>query len=174
MNGLVGVIGAATSLAESQLMSTPAVRALEQAGVEHLLHACEVDEAVGDGYGVAVAAAIGAQPDQVFKTLMAVVDGGHVVAIIPVSARLSMKRLAAAAGAKKAEMADPADAERLTSYVTGGISPLGQRRRQRTFVDQTAFTRDRVYVGAGKRGLQVELGVSDLLTLTEGTLADLT
>lgn len=155
-------------------MSTPAVRALEKAGVEHLLHTYEVGEAVGDGYGVAVAAAIGAQPDQVFKTLMAVVDGRHVVAVIPVSTRLSMKKLAAAAGAKKAEMADPADAERLTGYVTGGISPFGQRRRHRTFVDQTASIRDRVYVSAGKRGLQVELGVSDLLTLTEGTLADLT
>lgn len=155
-------------------MSTPAVRALEEAGVEYSLHAYQVDEAVGEGYGEAVAAAIGAQPDRVFKTLMAIVNGDHVVAIIPVTARLSMKKLATAAGAKKAEMADPADAERLTGYVPGGISPLGQRRQHRTYVDGTAAEYERIYVSAGKRGLQLELQASDLLTLTNGTLAELT
>ncbi|MEX0797791.1 MAG: Cys-tRNA(Pro) deacylase [Acidimicrobiia bacterium] len=154
-------------------MSTPAVRALERAGVEHALHSYEVDEAVGDGYGQAVAAAIGADETQVFKTLMAVVDGEHVVAIIPVTERLSMKKLASAAGGRKAEMAATPDAERLTGYVSGGISPLGQRRAHRTFLDETAQLSDRIYVSAGKRGLQVEIAVAGLLALTDGTVADL-
>jgi Cys-tRNA(Pro) deacylase len=109
---------------------------LEKAGVDHALHDYEVDEAVGEGYGEAVAAAIGADETQVFKTLMVVVDGEHVVAIIPVTERLSMKKLAAAAGRRRAEMAATSDAERLTGYVSGGISPLGQRRRHRTFLDE--------------------------------------
>ena len=155
-------------------MSTPAVRALERAGVEHVLHAYEVDEAVGDGYGEAVAAAIGAEETQVFKTLMATVDGEHVVAIIPVTERLSMKKLASAAGGRKADMAPTADAERLTGYVSGGISPLGQRRSHRTFLDETATQHARVYVSAGKRGLQVELDLDALMEMTDGTVADLT
>lgn len=155
-------------------MSTPAVRALQQAGVEHTLHSYEVDEAVGEGYGEAVAAAIGAEETQVFKTLMAVVDGEHVVAIVPVTERLSMKKLAMAAGGRRADMAAPSDAERLTGYLSGGISPLGQRRRQRTFLDETAQHFDRIYVSAGKRGLQVELNVDSLLEMTDGMLADLT
>lgn len=155
-------------------MSTPAVRALEQAGMEHTLHTYEVVEAVGDGYGEAVAAAIGAEETQVFKTLMATVDGEHVVAILPVTERLSMKKLASAAGGRKADMAATSDAERLTGYVSGGISPLGQRRRHRTFLDQTARLFDRIYVSAGKRGLQVELDVDALLEVTGGKVADLT
>lgn len=155
-------------------MSTPAVRALELAGVEHVLRSYEVDEAVGDGYGEAVAAAIGAEDSQVFKTLMAVVDGEHVVAIIPVTERLSMKKLAGAAGGRKAEMAASNDAERLTGYVSGGISPLGQRRPHRTFLDETAQLSDRIYVSAGKRGLQVEVAVNDLLALSDAAFADLT
>jgi Cys-tRNA(Pro)/Cys-tRNA(Cys) deacylase len=155
-------------------MSTPAVRALEEAGVGHTLHSYEVEEAVGDGYGEAVAAAIGAEEAQVFKTLMAVVDGEHVVAIIPVTSRLSMKKLASAAGGRKAAMAAARDAERLTGYVSGGISPLGQRRPHRTFLDETATQHAQVYVSAGKRGLQVELDVGALMEMTAGTLADLT
>jgi Cys-tRNA(Pro)/Cys-tRNA(Cys) deacylase len=155
-------------------MSTPAVRALEQAAVGHTLHSYEVEEAVGDGYGEAVAAAIGAEEAQVFKTLMAVVDGEHVVAIIPVTSRLSMKKLASAAGGRKAAMAAARDAERLTGYVSGGISPLGQRRPHRTFLDETATQHAQVYVSAGKRGLQVELDVGALMEMTAGTLADLT
>lgn len=155
-------------------MSTPAIRALEEAAVAHTLHTYEVDEAVGEGYGEAVASAFGADPGEVFKTLMAVVDGEHVVAIIPVTERLSMKKLASAAGGKKAEMAATPDAERLTGYVSGGISPLGQRRQHRTFLDQTAQLSDRIYVSAGKRGLQVEIAVVDFVELTGGTLADLT
>jgi Cys-tRNA(Pro)/Cys-tRNA(Cys) deacylase len=111
---------------------------LEEAGVDHALYDYEVDEAVGDGYGEAVAAAIGADETQVFKTLMVVVDGEHVVAIIPVTERLSMKKLAAAAGRRRAEMAATSDAERLTGYVSGasarsvsddGIAPSSMRQQ---------------------------------------------
>jgi Cys-tRNA(Pro)/Cys-tRNA(Cys) deacylase len=155
-------------------MSTPAVHVLQKAGVPFELHSYEVDEAVGDGYGQAVAAAIRVEAARVFKTLMAVVDGEHAAAIVPVDSRLSLKALARAAGGKKAAMADPADAERLTGYVTGGISPLGQRRRHRTYLDETAASYPTVYVSAGKRGLQVELAPDDLVSLTRATLAPLT
>lgn len=155
-------------------MSTPAVRTLEKTGVPFELHTYEVDDAVGEGYGQAVAAAIGVEAGRVFKTLMAEVDGEHVAAIVPVDSRLSLKGLARAAGGKKAAMAHPADAERLTGYVTGGISPIGQRRRHRTFLDDTAASFATIYVSAGKRGLQVELGPDHLLALTRATLASLT
>lgn len=155
-------------------MATPALRRLGTAGIEHVVHSYEVDEDVGDGYGAAVAAAIGADPATVFKTLVAVVDGEYVVAIVPVDQRLSMKKLASAAAGRRAEMAVTAEAERLTGYVSGGISPLGQRRQLRTFLDETASKYDRIFVSAGKRGLQVELGLPDLLMLTEGILTELT
>ena len=155
-------------------MATAAVRALEQAGVDFTLHEYAVVEAVGDGYGEAVAVALGVIEPRVFKTLMAVVDGTHVVAIVSVADRLSTKALARAAGGKKAEMANPADAERLTGYVTGGISPLGQRKAHPTYLDDSAEIFPTIYVSAGKRGLQVEISPHDLLRLTNGELAPLT
>ena len=154
-------------------MSTPAVATLEINDVSFVLHEYRVSEAVGDGYGEAVAAAIGVPAERVFKTLMAVVDGAHVVAIVPVSARLNTKALAKAAGGKKAAMADPGDAERLTGYVTGGISPLGQRKRHRTFLDESALASPTIFVSAGKRGLQMELAPTDLLRVTGGEAAPL-
>src|SRR5690606_4948520 len=105
-------------------MPPPAVKTLESPGVPFTLREYEVVGAVGEGYGEAVAVALGTIPERVFKTLMAVVDDRHVVAVVPVSERLSTKSLAQAAGGKKASMADPADAERLTGYVSGGISPF--------------------------------------------------
>lgn len=137
------------------------------------MHNYEVTQPVGHGYGAAVAAAIGVGAQRVFKTLLAVVDDEPVVAIIPVDVRLSTKALARLAGGKKASMADPAEAERLTGYVTGGISPLGQRRRRRTFLDSSALNHRTVCVSAGKRGLQVELAPSDLLALTGGVAGEL-
>jgi Cys-tRNA(Pro)/Cys-tRNA(Cys) deacylase len=154
-------------------MSTPAMAVLEEARTPFTLHEYEVVEVVGEGYGEAVAAALGVSPDRVFKTLMATVNGDHVVAIVPVGSRLSLKALARAAGGKKAAMADPADAERLTGYVTGGISPLGQRRRHRTFLHESALAHETVFVSAGKRGLQVELAPVDLVGLTGATPATL-
>jgi Cys-tRNA(Pro)/Cys-tRNA(Cys) deacylase len=108
----------------------------------------------------------------VFKTLVATVDGAQlVVAILPVDRRLDLKALAAALGCKRAELAEAGDAERATGYVVGGISPLGQRRRLPTVVDASAAGQERVYVSAGRRGLQLELSTADLLRLTAARTA---
>lgn len=146
---------------------------LDGAGVPYRLHAYEVSEPVGRGYGPAVAEAIGVTADRVFKTLVALVDDEPVVAIVPVEERLSTKALARLAHGKKGSMADPAEAERLTGYVTGGISPFGQRHRHRTFLDRSALGHETVCVSAGKRGLQVELAPADLVAVTAGLVGDL-
>ena len=108
--------------------NTPALALLRRRRIEHTVHTYQLDSD-GDSYGEAVAAELGVDPRRLFKTLVAVVDGDPVVAIVPVSGRLSLKSLARAAHGKRASMADPADAERWTGYVTGGISPFGQKRR---------------------------------------------
>jgi len=151
---------------------TRAIDTLQKAGVEFTIH--EYD--VGDtdlSYGEAAAASLGVEPDQVFKTLVAMVDGNPVVGIVHVSRHLSLKRLARAAGGKKATMAEPSDAERLTGYVVGGISPFGQRRRLPMFVDASAVGYDTIFVSAGRRGLQVEVAPSDLMGLTGAEAADI-
>ena len=108
----------------------------------------------------------------VLSTLVVVVDGALTVAVVPVATTLDLKALAAAVGGRKAAMADPADAERTTGYVRGGISPLGQRTRLPTVVDETAELWDTVVVSAGRRGLSVELAPVDLVRLTGAVLAD--
>lgn len=152
---------------------TPGIVALESAGVPFTVHPYELTE-TAETYGEAVAAVLGVDPDRLFKTLVAEVDGTPTVAIVPVSSRLSTKSLARAAGGKKADMIAPDVAERLTGYVTGGISPFGQKRRLPTFVDETVELWDTIYVSAGKRGLQVELRPEDLISLLDATMADLT
>ena len=151
---------------------TPAIVALEAAGVPFSIHPYELTESA-DTYGEAVAAVLGVDPDRLFKTLIAEVDGHPTVAIVPVSSRLSTRSLARAAGGKKADMIAPDIAERLTGYVTGGISPFGQKRRLATFVDETIELWDTVYVSAGRRGLQVEVAPADLILLLEAGVADL-
>ncbi|WP_329130789.1 Cys-tRNA(Pro) deacylase [Streptomyces sp. NBC_01476] len=150
---------------------TPATVALEKAGVAFTVHAYEHDPAAGLSYGEEAARALGTAPERVFKTLVAEVDGALTVAVVPVSATLDLKALAAAAGGKRAAMADPAAAERTTGYVLGGISPLGQRRRLPTVVDASAPAFPTVFVSAGKRGLELELAPADLTTLTGATTA---
>jgi len=153
--------------------ATPAVRTLEQAKATYSLREYEPAPDTGDGHGwgeVAVAA-LGADPAQVFKTLVTRVDGALTVAVVPVSGQLDLKALAAAAGGRKAVMADPADAERTTGYVRGGISPLGQRKALPTVVDASAMDFATVMVSAGRRGLQVELAPADLVRLTRGRTA---
>jgi len=151
--------------------ATPAVRALERARVAHTLHTYDPEHAEGHGYGEAAVAALGQDPRQVFKTLVARVDSALTVAVVPVAGSLDLKALAAATGGRKATMADPADAERTTGYVLGGISPLGQRKALPTVVDESALDFPTVMVSAGRRGLQVELAPADLVRLTRARTA---
>jgi Cys-tRNA(Pro)/Cys-tRNA(Cys) deacylase len=151
------------------------VRTLEQAKVAYSLH--EYDPAHGpdgQGYGEVAVAALGVDPARLFKTLVAQVDGRLTVAVVPVSGQLDLKALAAAAGGRKAVMADPADAERSSGYVRGGISPLGQRKALPTVVDDSALGFTTVLVSGGRRGLQVELTPADLVRLTGAKTAAIT
>ena len=153
------------------MAATPAVRALEQAKVAHTLHPYDPEHPSDQRHGEAAVAALGADPRQVFKTLVARVDGALTVAVVPVSGTLDLKALAAAVGGRKAAMAEPADAERTTGYVVGGISPLGQRKALPTVVDASALEFSTVLVSAGRRGLQVELAPADLARLTRARTA---
>lgn len=153
--------------------ATPAVRALAAAGVEYTEHPYEHDPAA-QSYGLEAAEAIGAAPDRVYKTLLAQTDlpadHGLVVGVVPVTGQLDLKALAAAVGAKKATMSDPSLAERVTGYVVGGISPVGQKRALPTLVDESAMTHATVFISGGRRGLDLELPPSDLVELTSATL----
>lgn len=151
---------------------TRGVQALEQAGVEFVLHTYSLEDE-GDSYGEAVARTLDVSSDRLFKTLLAAVDGRPVVAVVPVSGRLGLKALARAAGGKKAEMVAPAEAERLTGYVTGGISPFGQKRPLPVYVDESIASHPTIFCSAGQRGLQVELAPSDLVGLLRARLAPL-
>lgn len=155
------------------MAATPAVRVLEKARVAHTLHPYDPEHPADQGHGEAAVAALGADPRRVFKTLVARVDGTLTVAVVPVSGTLDLKALAAAAGGRKAAMAEPADAERTTGYVLGGISPLGQKRALPTVVDESALGYPTVLVSAGKRGLQVELPPADLVRLTRARTASI-
>jgi Cys-tRNA(Pro)/Cys-tRNA(Cys) deacylase len=151
--------------------ATPAVQVLEKAKVPHTLHPYDPEHPAEQGFGEAAVAALGADPRQVFKTLVTRVDGTLTVAVVPVSGSLDLKALAAAMGGRKATMADPADAERTTGYVRGGISPLGQRKALPTVVDESALGFATVMVSAGRRGLQVELPPAELVRLTRARTA---
>ncbi|GAA4905791.1 Cys-tRNA(Pro) deacylase [Streptomonospora salina] len=145
---------------------TPATAAAQRDGIDYRLHPYDAGGAAprdGASYGEEAAAALGIGPDRMFKTLVAEVDGRLVVGVVPVAGGLDLKALAAAAGGKRAAMADPADAERATGYVVGGISPLGRRKRLPAVVDSSAAGYDTVFVSAGRRGLQMELAPADLL-----------
>lgn len=144
--------------------------ALTRAKVAFTLHPYEHVES-GGSYGDEAAAALGVAPDRIFKTLIASVEGKLVCGVVPVAGKLDLKALAAAVGAKKAEMADPAAAQRATGYVVGGISPLGQRSRLRIVVDSSAASFGTVFVSAGRRGLQVELAPGDLVRTAGAVLA---
>jgi Cys-tRNA(Pro)/Cys-tRNA(Cys) deacylase len=150
---------------------TPALVALEAAGVPHTAHAYEHDPGSDVGYGLEAAQVLGVPAEQVFKTLMTSVDGTLTVAVVPVTGMLDLKALAQAVGGKRAAMADAAVAERVTGYVLGGISPLGQRHAHRTVVDETVELFDTVFVSGGRRGLDVELSPADLVALTGAVVA---
>jgi len=150
--------------------ATPATVALTRAGVAFTTHAYEHDAAAAS-YGLEAAEVLGLPADQVFKTLLADVDGELVVAIVPVARMLDLKALATAIGGKRAAMADPHVAERTTGYVVGGISPLGQRRALRTVLDDSALAYDVVYVSGGRRGFDLGLSPADLAAQTAATTA---
>jgi Cys-tRNA(Pro)/Cys-tRNA(Cys) deacylase len=156
---LVGVAG----------KGTPATALLAKAGVEHRLHSYEHDAAAA--YGPEAAETLGLDPARVFKTLVAEVDGALTVGVVPVSAMLDLKALAAAVGGKRAKMADVTAAERATGYVAGGISPLGQRKRLPTVVDASAKELPTMFCSAGRRGLEVELAPADLARLVGAQFA---
>ncbi|ACY98444.1 MULTISPECIES: Cys-tRNA(Pro) deacylase [Thermomonospora] len=149
---------------------TPATVAAAKAGVAFTLHPYEVEHGVDD-YGAKVADALGVARERLFKTLIAVVDEEPTVGMVPVCGALDLKALAAATGGKRARMAEAETAERLTGYVVGGISPLGQRRRLPAVLDESASGFDTIFVSAGRRGLQIELAPADLVRLTGAALA---
>lgn len=157
---------------------TPAVDQLTGLGVAHDLLSYPHDPSAAN-YGTEASEVLGLDPDTVFKTLLARLDprdgeGGRlVVALVPVSGRLDLRALARAAGAKRAEMAPLALAERSTGYVVGGISPFGQKRRLPTYVDETIVLLDRVHVSAGRRGLEIRVGADDLIRVLDATVAPL-
>ena len=146
------------------MAATRATSALDAAGVPYRLHNYEahVSDDADLTYGEAVAVEIGADPDAVFKTLIASVDGELVVAVVPVSGLLNLKALAKALGGKRAEMANADDAQRTTGYVVGGISPFGQKKALRRAVDETVEVFDTVFVSAGQRGLQLQIAPAAL------------
>lgn len=152
------------------MSGTPATVALAAAGIPFTAHEYAHDPG-NTNFGLEAAQVLGLDPGQVFKTLMADVDGQLVVGIVPVSGKLDLKALAAAAGGKKADMADPKLAERRTGYVVGGISPIGQKLRHVTVLDETAELYDTVFVSGGRRGFDIELAPRDLVRATDAIIA---
>ncbi|MEZ5224466.1 MAG: Cys-tRNA(Pro) deacylase [Ilumatobacteraceae bacterium] len=154
---------------------TPAVSELQRAAVTFVLHEFDHDPSERN-YGLEAARALGVDPDRVFKTLLADVtpvrDGvARVVGIVPVTTQLSLKELAGAVGAKRAEMCAPDIAERSTGYVVGGISPFGQKRRIPTVIDETSELSATIFVSGGRRGLDLEVAPGDLIRLLDAVVA---
>jgi Cys-tRNA(Pro)/Cys-tRNA(Cys) deacylase len=150
---------------------TTATLALERAKIPYTLHEYAHDPRA-TSYGLEASDALGVPPERVFKTLVAAVDGGKLaVGVIPVHRYLDLKGLAAAVGGKKAVMAEPTAAERATGYVTGGISPVGQKKRLPVVIDETALDLGTVFCSAGRRGLEIEIVPADLVTVTGAMIA---
>jgi Cys-tRNA(Pro)/Cys-tRNA(Cys) deacylase len=145
---------------------------LEKAGVAFTVHSYDYDPDA-DSIGLAAAAALGEEPSRVLKTLMAKVDGKPVCVIVPSNHEVAMKKLAAACGGKAAEMMKPADAERLTGYKVGGISPFGQTRKVPVLIEETALGEAYVFINGGQRGLQVRLAPGDAVRALEAKVAGL-
>ncbi|AWB21671.1 Cys-tRNA(Pro) deacylase [Methylobacterium currus] len=146
--------------------TTRATQALTRAGIPHSVHAYEYDPEA-TRIGLQAAEAIGVPPDEVFKTLMAAVDGKPVCVLVPSDREVSLKKLAAAFKGKAAAMMRPADAERLTGYHVGGISPLGQKRAVPTLVDASALAHPEIFVNGGQRGLQLRVKPDDLVRVLQ-------
>lgn len=151
---------------------TPATVALTAAGISFVPREYRHDRSM-TSYGIEAAQALGVEPERVFKTLLVDVDGQLVVGIVPVTGSLDLKGLAAAVGGKHAEMAAPSLVQRRTGYVLGGISPIGQRTRHRTVLDESAEFFETVLVSGGRRGFDIELAPADLVAVTGAQLAPL-
>ncbi len=152
---------------------TPAMRAAKAAGVAVKAHEYRHDPG-NTSYGHEAAEALGLDPERVFKTLLVTLNGDQrrlAVAVVPVTGQLDIKAMAAACGVKKVEMADPAHAERVTGYVVGGISPLGQKRRLPTVLDATLENFETVFVSGGRRGLDIEIAPADLIRMCKASTA---
>ena len=149
---------------------TTATALLEREGIPHTVHTYSHDPR-RESYGSEASEALNVPAGRVLKTLVASVDGALTVGVVPASAQLDLKALAAAAGGKKAAMADAAAAERATGYVVGGISPIGQRRRLPVVVDASALQFPTVYCSGGRRGLEIELTPADLVRAANATVA---
>ncbi len=150
---------------------TPAINAAKKQKIPYTVHQYDHDPA-HDSYGREAAEQMGMDGERVFKTLIVQLDNGSLaVAVVPVSAMLSMKLIAKATGSKKAAMADKDLVARTTGYVLGGVSPLGQKKRLVTVIDSSAKDLPTIFVSAGRRGLEIELCPADLATLTAATFA---
>jgi Cys-tRNA(Pro)/Cys-tRNA(Cys) deacylase len=147
--------------------ATPAIRAAEQAGIRFALHEYEHDPRVAS-YGDEAAEKLDVEPARLFKTLVVSVDGALAVALVPVTAQLELKALG-----KRAQLADKGQAQRATGYVSGGTSPLGQRRLLPTHVDASALDHETILVNGGRRGLQLELDPNDLVRLTNARVHEI-
>src|SRR4051812_11242205 len=151
---------------------TPATVALEKAGLPFKLHEYDYDPNAAR-IGMQAADALGVSPSRLLKTLMAKAGSAVVCVLIASDREVSLKKLAAAAGTKDAAMLPPAEAERITGYHVGGISPLGQRKRARMFVERAALAHATIIVNGGRRGLQIEIAPADLVRVLDATAADL-
>lgn len=153
---------------------TPAINLLIKKRIKHQVHRYSHDPR-STSYGLEAAEKLALAVERVFKTLLVCTERGELlVAVLPVHGQLNLKALAASAGVKKVNLADPQQAQRVTGYLVGGISALAQKKRLRTFIDQSAQHLPTLYISAGQRGLEVELHAADLLSLTAGQYADLT
>ena len=150
---------------------TPAINLARRAGIEHSVHEYDHDPE-HPSYGLEAAEKMGVDASHVFKTLVVAIERKRLaVAIVPVDRQLNLKSMARAVGAKKVEMADASEVQRVTGYVLGGVSPLGQKKRLPTVIDTSAQSLQEMYVSAGRRGLDIQLKPSDLSSLTDATFA---
>jgi Cys-tRNA(Pro)/Cys-tRNA(Cys) deacylase len=148
--------------------ATRATQMLEKAGVAFTVHRYDYDPRA-DSIGLAAAEALGEDPARVLKTLMTKVDGKPVCVVVPSNREVAMKKLAAACRGKAAEMMNPAEAERLSGYKVGGISPFGQMHKVPTLIEDSALDEPYVFINGGQRGLQVRLYPADALRVLEAT-----
>jgi len=152
---------------------TPAIQVLKKQKTPHTIHEYKHDNSV-QSYGEEAAQKMRVPANRVFKTLLVQSDKTLAVGIVPVSSKLSLKHVAKALGFKKVAMADPKDVEKSTGYILGGVSPLGQKKRLKTVIDESAFLYESIFVSAGKRGLEVQLSAKDLQTLLDAQVASIT